>query len=82
MTIEPKMNRTEGSMKSLKATSGLRIRNIAWATPMAMPVTPIGNTSKIHQVAARAKTARAPLPSADRVKCLPIGSIASGQGGE
>ncbi len=80
--IEAKMKSTEGSMKSLKATLAGRMRNRAWSTPMARLVTPMGTTSKTHQVPASRKTARAPLASRLSSKCLPLGSMASGQGAE
>ena len=81
MTTEPKMNSTDGSMKSLKAAAGLRMRNRAWRVPINRLVTPMGTTSKIHQVAATANTARAPLAWVLRTKCSPLGSMASGQAG-
>jgi hypothetical protein len=34
MIREPKMNSTEGSMKSLKAALAGRMKNRAWTTPM------------------------------------------------
>ena len=82
ITTEAKMNRTDGSMKSLNASSGVRIKNRAWSTPIAMLVTPMGSTSNTHQVPASMNTANAPLASRLRGKCLPMGSTASGQGGE
>ena len=82
ITIEAKMNMTEGSMKSLKATLAGRIRNRACSTPIIRLVTPMGTTSKTHQVPASRKIASAPLPSRVSSKCLPTGSMASGQGGD
>ena len=82
ITTEAKINSTEGSMKSLKATFAGLIRKSACRMPIARLVTPIGTTSKTHQVPARRKTASAPLASLERAKCFPSGSIASGQGGE
>ena len=82
MTIEPKMNHTEGSMKSLKATLGSRMRNNAWTTAMSTLVTPIGTTSKTHQREAKRNNPIAALPSGERGKALPAGSMASGQEGE
>ena len=49
---------------------------------MAMLVTPMGSTSNTHHVPASMNTAKAPLASRVSGKCLPMGSTASGQGGE
>ena len=72
ITSEPKMNHTEGSMKSVKATRGSRIRNRAWITPIRMLVTPMGMTSKTHQVAARKNRARAALTFVGQGKGLAL----------
>ena len=61
--IEAKINMTEGTIKSVKASRAGRIRNMACRTPMARLVTPMGTTSKTHQVAASRNTAMAPLAS-------------------
>ncbi len=81
-TSEPKMNQTDGSMKSVNATRAGRIRKSAWTTPMAMLVTPIGITSVTHQVAARKKSASAAFPSRVRGKAWPCGSRAGSGGRE
>ena len=82
ITSEPKMNHTEGSMKSVKATFGSRMRKSACTTPMAIAVTPMGITSKIHHVAARRKRASEAFPSRESENAFPSGSIASAHGGE
>ena len=81
MTMEPKMNMTDGSMKSRKASLAGRIRNKAWNTPMAMAVTPMGITSNTHQMPAIRNRPMAALPCGERWKSLPAGSMASGQAG-
>jgi len=45
-TTEAKMNITDGSIKSLNASFAERIAKMAWKTPIAMAVTPIGTTQK------------------------------------
>jgi len=79
--MEAKMNITDGSMKSLKASLAGRMRNSACSTPMARLVMPMGTTSKTHQVPASRKTAKAPLASRLSRNRSPWGSMASGQGG-
>lgn len=79
---EPKMNQTDGSMKSVKAWRAGRIKNTAWTAPMAMAVIPMGTTSVIHQVAARRNSARAALPSWLKTKAFPSGLIAGSQEGD
>lgn len=81
MTMEPKMNITEGSMKSRKASLAGRIRKRAWNTPIAMAVMPTGMTSKTHQMPAIRNNPMAALPWGLREKTLPAGSMASGQSG-
>ena len=84
ITIEPKMNHTDGWKNSLKASSAPligccspttmmsgRIRNSAWTTAMVMLVTPIGTTSKTHQTAASRNSPRAALPWARELEGLP-----------
>jgi len=61
ITVDEKMNMTEGPIKSLKATLAGRIRYRAWSTPMARLVTPMGTTSKTHQAPANRNTANAPF---------------------
>ncbi len=80
MTSEPKMNITDGSMKSLKAIFAGRIRNNAWTTPITRLVTPIGMTSNTHQIPASRNRAMAALPSRVSGKRSPAGSTASGNG--
>jgi len=78
---EPMMNHTDGSMKSVKASRAGRMRNRAWTTAIAMPVTPIGMTSDTHQVAARRNRPSAALPSRVSANEAPRGSTAgSGTG--
>ena len=79
--MAPKMNITEGSMKSRKASLAGRMANSAWKTPMAMAVTPMGMTSNTHQMPAIKNSPMAALPSGESAKCLPAGSMASAQGG-
>ena len=73
---EPKMNQTDGSMKSVKAVRVGRMKSNAWTTAIVMLVTPIGTTSVTHQVAARRKRASAALPSLESAKASPCGSTA------
>ncbi len=70
------MNQTDGSMKSVNAVRAGRIRKMAWITPMAMAVTPMGMTSVIHQVAAKRKRPRAIFPSGVSGNASPVGSTA------
>ena len=69
-------------MKSVNAFCAGRIKNRTCKTPMVKLVTPMGTTSKTHQVPPRRNTASAPLASLLKIKCFPVGSIASGHGGE
>ena len=62
------MNMTEGAIISLKAASAGRIRNTACIRPINSEVTPMGTTSKTHQVPAKRNMARAPLPSVVSLK--------------
>ena len=82
MTRDPKMNHTDGSMKSVNAVRAGRIRNRAWTVPIATAVTPMGTTSETHQVRASRKRPSEALPSRESAKCLPAGSTASGHAGE
>ena len=70
--IDAKINMTADTMNSVKASLARRIRKSACRTPM-------GTTSKTHQVPASKNTAMAPLASRVSRKCLPMGSTASGQ---
>ena len=55
MTREAKMNQTDGTMKSEKASLAGRTRKSAWRMPIMMLVTPMGTTSKTHQMPASRK---------------------------
>ena len=81
MTTEPKMNHTEGSKKSRRASLAGRIMNSTWKRPMAMAVMPMGMTSKIHQTPAMRNRPMDILPSQESWKTLPAGSLASGRPG-
>ena len=76
---DPRMNQTEGSKKSVNATLAGRMRRIAWMTPIAMLVTPMGTTSLIHQAAAKRKRAMAAWPSGVRGNSRPWGSYRPGK---
>ena len=78
---EPKMNHTEGSMKSVIATRGSRISQRDWNTAMAMAVTPTGTTSKTHQMPAKRNRPRAACPSLESAMDWPAGSTVSGKEG-
>ena len=82
MTTDAKINMTDGSIKSVKATFAGRIKKRACNTPIARLVIPMGTTSKTHQVPASRNIAKAPFPSRVKVKRSPIGSTASAHGGE
>ena len=75
------MNITDGSIKSLKVFFAGRIKNKHCTTPIVKLVTPIGTTSKTHQIPANRNKAKAAFPSLVRVNCSPLGSIALGIGG-
>ena len=59
ITIDPKINQTDGSIKSLNAIFAGRIKKIACRTPIVILVAPIGITSNVHHVAANTKSANA-----------------------
>ena len=63
MTIDPIMNQTDGSIKSVNATREFLIKNSDWTTAMVILVTPMGITSNIHHVAARKNNPSAAFPS-------------------